>query len=235
MDNQNFQVTNNYENNSIMDPQGFQTSANDATSTNPSITTKPPVSKTSTSKILLITTVALSILVIISLILGIVNLAQINNINSILTESGIIAEDADDIEDETPDTISCNLPSTPQNIEYFYSYYNNGDSSFFIDSSNHISIYTNRVNESGQTVEANSNITIDTSDMIQSIFDNGINAFSDYTISTTEEEENNTETYNWRAQIDMTDSSSCEAKGNDNPPEWLADIITKINLLASKE
>lgn len=229
MNNQQFQQSINNSGNA-MDPQSFQSLTHNTGPIN-------QISRPTSSKALIFGGTVFFVITIISLVLSIINAIQINNINSILADSDATEIEEDQVSFEETAELPCNLPSSIQDIEYFYAYYDKGENSFFIDSDNHISVYSNKTSESGQTTNNNISVTTNTDEILQTLFDAGLSDFSSYAVPSYDEEDsdNNSTNSNWKAQIDMADSSSCEAKGDNDPPMWLNDIINKVNKAIVKE
>ena len=172
--------------------------------------------------ILILSCVALTI---VSLILGIVNLVQFNQLYSTLEETGTLKSGADLIS-EQDDIISCTIPTSVEDIDYLFLSQSNPERDYFIDSDNSIDYTVIRTNSANEPISSNHYIKTDTSDIFQSLFNNGLGDFASYTERDTGSEPID---WNWIAQIDNTDSSSCQARGNGLPPEWFNNLINLID------
>lgn len=125
-----------------------------------------------------------------------------------------------------PVKISCNLPKSANDIVYLYLSTNSGATGIFVSPEGNIESFTKDSSNTGDVLTTTKNVETDTSDIFEQLLNNGINDFSSYEYPGYSQNENPEEQANWGwlAQIDNSDSSSCEAKGNDTPPAWFNDL-----------
>ncbi|MBR2753890.1 hypothetical protein IKD82_01885 [Candidatus Saccharibacteria bacterium] len=169
------------------------------------------------------------IIAIISLVISIAGII-INNSKTVSSaESETEIESAGTLENISSH-VTCNLPQSIEDISYLYINYNNGKTGIFISPDGAIDYYTREPNTTSDDVSINKGVKTDTSDIFKQLLQNGINEFTDYEKeNVSEEEDGETVEWNWLAQIDNSDSSSCEAKGSGTPPTWFTNLTNLID------
>lgn len=125
-----------------------------------------------------------------------------------------------------PTKISCNLPKSANDIVYLYLSTNSGTTGIFVSPEGNIESFVKESNNAGDILTSTKVIETDTSDIFEQLINNGVQDFTSYEYPNYSENDNSEEYTNWGwlAQIDNSDSSSCEAKGNDAPPAWFNDL-----------
>lgn len=227
MDNQSFNnqppiptPLNTHQGNSLAPPQGQPQPHNSPSNTSPSSSNNTKATNT-----LLFTCL---ILVIGSIVLGIYGLIQSNNISERLSalEYDKLEITDEEFSEDTNDIISCTIPNSSSEIDSFNLAYNDEDNNYFVSSDNYIDYHIASTNSAGDSLYSDSHIKTDTSSIIQYLFDNGLNDFSSYVQPDSEDADTN---WDWKAHIDVSDSSSCEASGNGQSPEWFNNLAQLIN------
>lgn len=196
---------------------------------------KPQLFSLLFSKIIPIASFALAA---ISLIISVASIS----ISSQPHQSSSVLSDSTDIDAESTNgtvagtfeskttRIGCNLPKSASDIVYLYLNYDYGKVGIFISPDEAIEIFTKETNETGNTVTTSKNLKTNTDDIFKQLLSDGIENFSDYEFTDDTETsvpEKDVE-WSWLAQIDNSDSSSCEAKGNDTPPAWFTKLTSFI-------
>ena len=170
-----------------------------------------------------IATASLSlILSVISLIISLQNSQLSGPTDNTDTTSDIVAGTFE----SQPIRISCNLPKSTDDIVYLYLSTNSGETGIFVSPEGNIESFTRGSSDTGDVLATTKNVETDTSDIFKQLLDDGINNFSSYEYPGYSEDEGSEEaaSWSWLAQIDNSDSSSCEARGNDTPPVWFKDL-----------
>lgn len=189
---------------------------------NPSNATSSPVF----SKILPLAGI---IIASISLILSIASLAtssQNNQPSDSVDDTDTTSDIVAGTFESQPIRISCNLPKSTDDIVYLYLSTNSGETGIFVSPEGNIESFTRGSSDTGDVLTTTKNVETDTSDIFKQLLDDGINNFSSYEYPGYSEGEGSEEaaSWSWLAQIDNSDSSSCEARGNDTPPVWFKDL-----------
>ncbi|MDO5451778.1 MAG: hypothetical protein Q4F56_01680 [Candidatus Saccharibacteria bacterium] len=176
-------------------------------------------SKSSPSNILIAIIISIA-LALISLIIGIFSIILINqtgaDLDSLRSEFTITEEEAGSYED----LLTCNLPSSLDDIRYLNITYNHGNEVYYVDTES-IEYYSYDTTSAKSESFIGKTIQTDATDIVQYVFSNGLNDFSNY--------ENDDTDWSWSAEIFTTDASSCLAKGTETPPSWLNFTINLIN------
>ncbi len=174
----------------------------------------------SNSKTTLALTIIFAICATIGLGLSIFNSIQISQINQTLssTEPDYSALSDDDLLFNEEENLTCTLPTNASDIDYLFLGYNKGDNQIFVDSEGEIGYFD---------LDNDQTLNIDTSDIMQQIFNSDLSSFTDYNDDAFDEDDN--VEWNWLIEMYVGEDSACQAGGQDTPPTWFNDLVDLIN------